>query len=172
MSAHAKVRFMGRHDDDTSTVVTVNLDENIPRSKSGKPLSEKKLAQLSAARETAFKKRRIALKSRLEAKVSELRQILGPDMRNDTVEPEHVGTAMMKLEERLRASQSSLTQQLNDVLQGMRDEIRTLRKMHAGQSHTARIDPKPATSKLMTSRAPSEISAVSSRALKLHNAHR
>ena len=152
MSAHAKVRFMGRHDDDTSTVVTVNLDENIPRSKSGKPLSEKKLAQLSAARETALKKRRIALKSRLEAKVSELRQILGPDMRNDTVE--RVGTAMMKQEERLRASQSSLTQQLNDVLQGMRDEIRTLRKMHAGQSHTARLDPKPATSKLMTSRAP------------------
>ena len=146
------------YDDDASTVVTVNLDEDIPRSKTGKPLSEKKLAQLSAAREKALHARRIKLKSRLEAKVNELRQVLGPDLRNDTVE--RVSTAMMKQEERLRSSQNALTQQLNEALQGIKDELRTLRK-----SHIAR----PAISK-PSPRAPSEVSSVSSRTLKLHDA--
>ena len=152
---------MGGYDDDSSTVVTVNLDEEVPRSKSGKPLSEKKIAQLSAAREKALHARRIKLKSRLEAKVSELRQVLGPDLRNDTIE--RVAAAMMKQEERLRSSQNTLTEQLNEALLGVRDELRSLRKMHMG--HVARPDTRPATSKP----APRTLSEVSSRSLKLQD---
>ena len=45
---------MGRRDQDEESVVTVNFDEDVPRSKSGKPLSAKKLLQLSQAREKAL----------------------------------------------------------------------------------------------------------------------
>ena len=63
---------MGQHDRDDESVVTVNFDDDAPRSKTGKPLSEKKLRQLAAARDKALLTRRQKLKSKLEAKLSEL----------------------------------------------------------------------------------------------------
>ena len=93
---------MGRHDRDDESVVTVNMDDDVPRSKSGKPLSEKKLRQLAAARDKALFTRRKKLKNKLEAKLSELRQILGPDNRPDI---ERVAHMLLKQEETLRTKQ-------------------------------------------------------------------
>ena len=83
-------------------------------------------------------------------------------MRNDTIE--RVAAAMMKQEERLRGSQNALTEQVNEALQGVRDELRSLRKMHMGP--TARPEMRPASSK-PPPRTLSEVSAISSRSLKL-----
>ena len=63
---------MGRRDNDEESVVTVNFDEDVPRSKSGKPLSAKKLLQLSQAREKALFSRRQKMRGRLESRLSEL----------------------------------------------------------------------------------------------------
>ena len=69
---------MGRRDHDEESVVTVNFDDDVPRSKSGKPLSDKKLRQLAAARDKALLTRRKKLKDKLEAKLSEF---VEPEMR-------------------------------------------------------------------------------------------
>ena len=93
---------MGRRDQDEDSVVTVKFDEDVPRSK--KPLSAKKLLQLSHAREKALFSRRQRLKTRLESRLSELRQILGPDNKPDL---ERVAHMLLKQEETLRSKQTS-----------------------------------------------------------------
>ena len=118
---------MGRREHDLESVVTVNFDENdTPRSKNGKPLSEKKLAQLSAARNKALHARRVKLKSRLESKLSELRQILGPDMRSDTVE--RVAQAMMRQEVTLREKQNQLVSEVRDVINDFKTDLRDIKE--------------------------------------------
>ena len=107
----SSVGLMGRRDRDDESVVTVNFDEDVPRSKSGKPLSEKKLRQLAEARDKALLKRRQKLKSKLEAKLSELRQILGPDNRPDI---ERVAHMLLKQEETLRSKQNALTLEVRE----------------------------------------------------------
>ena len=81
---------MGKRDNDAESVVTVNFDEDVPRSKSGKTLSAKKLLQLSQAREKALFSRRQKMRGRLESRLSELRQILGPDNKPDLERVAHI----------------------------------------------------------------------------------
>ena len=67
---------------------------------------------------------------------------------------------MMKQEERLRSSQNTLTEQLNEALLGVRDELRPLRKMNMG--HVARPDtskPAPRTLSEVSSRPQGEARA-------------
>ena len=121
------IGLMGRREHDLESVVTVNFDEDdTPRSKSGKPLSEKKMAQLSAARNKALHARRVKLKSRLESKLSELRQILGPDMRSDTVE--RVAQAMMRQEVTLREKQNQLVSEVRDVINDFKTDLRAIKE--------------------------------------------
>ena len=124
---------MGRRDQDEESVVTVNFDEDVPRSKSGKPLSAKKLLQLSQAREKALFSRRQKLKSKLEAKLSELRQILGPDGRPDI---ERVAHMLLKQEETLRSKQSSLTLEVRDLVNEFKADLQAIKEMLFKPSHS------------------------------------
>ena len=90
---------------DNDSVVTVSFEPEQEGS-SGKQLSQAKLDQLAAAREKALLARRKKQKSALEAKLNELRHVLGRDLRNDTVE--HFSHAMMKQEGRLSVANRTL----------------------------------------------------------------
>ena len=125
---------MGQRDRDEESVVTVNFDEDVPHSKTGKQLSAKKLLQLSQARDKALVSRRQKLKSRLEAKLSELRQILGPDNRPDI---ERVAAMMMKQELTLRERQNALTLEVRDVINEVKSDLQVLKE---------RLLPKPSHS--------------------------
>lgn len=125
---------MGQRDRDEESVVTVNFDEDVPHSKTGKQLSAKKLLQLSQARDKALISRRQKLKSRLEAKLSELRQILGPDNRPDI---ERVAAMMMKQEVTLRERQNALTLEVRDVINEVKSDLQALKE---------RLLPKPSHS--------------------------
>ena len=124
---------MGRHDRDDESVVTVNMDDDVPRSKSGKPLSEKKLRQLAAARDKALFTRRKKLKNKLEAKLSELRQILGPDNRPDI---ERVAHMLLKQEETLRTKQNALTLEVRDVINEFKADLQTIKERLSKPSHS------------------------------------
>jgi exonuclease VII large subunit len=125
---------MGRRDQDEESVVTVSFDDDHPRSKSGKPLSEKKLRQLAAARDKALLKRRQKLKSKLEAKLSELRQILGPDNRPDI---ERVAHMLLKQEETLRSKQNALVLEVKDVITDFKADLQAIKeRLSKPTSHT------------------------------------
>lgn len=116
---------MGRQDRDDESVVTVNFDEDVPRTKTGKPLSEKKLRQLADAREKALLTRRKKLKDKLEAKLGELRQILGPDNRPDI---ERVAHLLLKQEETLRSKQNALTLETKDVIKEFKADLDVIKQ--------------------------------------------
>ena len=149
--------------DEDSTVVTIHLDQEGPV----KTLTQAKLDQLAAAREKAIASRRRKQRDALQAKLNELRRVLGEDLRNETVEL--FASAIMRQEKRLRAKQNTLTQELTVALQGCRDEIASLRDMTYA-NNAARPNAKVSTTKVSqtpsTTRTPSEVSAVSSRGLK------
>ena len=121
---------MGRRDNDEESVVTVNFDDDVPRSKSGKPLSDKKLRQLALARDKALLKRRQKLKSKLEAKLSELRQILGPDNRPDI---ERVAHMLLKQEETLRSKQNALVLEVKDVITDFKADLQAIKERLSSQ---------------------------------------
>ena len=129
----SQVGPMGRRDRDDESVVTVNFDDDVPRSKSGKPLSEKKLRQLAEARDKALLKRRQNLRKKLEAKLSELRQILGPDNRPDI---ERVAHALLKQEETLRSKQNALTLEVRDVINDFKEDLQAIRERLSKPSHS------------------------------------
>ena len=146
---------------DTDSVLTISLDDV---ESGGKQCSLRKLDQLAAAREKALLARQKKQKLALEAKLNEIRRVLGSDMRNDTVE--NFARAMMKQEERLRAKQNALTEQVSQALDGLKDEIRALRKTQPATG------PRPEHTKAVSHtakpvRALSEVSSVSSRAIKM-----
>ena len=132
---------MGRsRDDDNSSVLTIQLDGKVDGKKSKRSvdstssdLSEAKLQQLADAREKSIQSRRMTMKSKLERKLEDLNLLMG-DLRSDQVE--RVGQAMMDLETKLRQKQNDFTQELNQQIRGMRDEMRELRKelLHPGPS--------------------------------------
>ena len=124
---------MGRRDQDAESVVTVNFDEDVPRSKNGKVLSEKKLKQLSLAREKALYSRRQKLRGKLESKLSELRQMLGPDNKPDL---ERVAHMLLKQEETLRSKQTSLTLEVRDIVNEFKAELQTIKEMLHKPSHS------------------------------------
>ena len=124
---------MGRRDQDEESVVTVSFDDDVPRSKSGKPLSEKKLRQLAAARDKALLKRQQKVKSKLEAKLSELRQILGPDNRPDI---ERVAHMLLKQEETLRSKQNALTLEVKDVINDFKADLQAIKERLSKPSHS------------------------------------
>ena len=117
---------MGKRDNDAESVVTVNFDEDVPRSKSGKTLSAKKLLQLSQAREKALFSRRQKMRGRLESRLSELRQILGPDNKPDL---ERVAHMLLKQEETLRSKQTSLTLEVRDLVNEFKADLQTIKEM-------------------------------------------
>jgi chromosome segregation ATPase len=131
---------MGRRDNDLESVVTVNFDDDVPRSKTGKPLSEKKLRQLAAARDKALLTRRQKLKSKLEAKLSELRQILGPDNRPDI---ERVAHMLLKQEETLRSKQNALTLEVKDVINDFKADLQAIKERLSKPSHSLSSLQKP-----------------------------
>ena len=132
---------MGRRDHDEESVVTVNFDEgDVPRSKSGKPLSDKKLRQLAAARDKALLTRRKKLKSKLEAKLSELRQILGPDNRPDI---ERVAHMLLKQEETLRSKQNALVLEVKDVIADFKADLTAIKERLSKPSHSLSSLQKP-----------------------------
>ena len=131
---------MGRRDQDEESVVTVSFDDDVPRSKSGKPLSDKKLQQLAAARDKALLKRRQKLKSKLEAKLSELRQILGPDNRPDI---ERVAHALLKKEEILRSKQNALVLEVKDVITDFKADLQAIKERLSKPSHSLSSLQKP-----------------------------
>jgi hypothetical protein len=124
---------MGRsRDDDSSSVLTIQLDGKTAGKKSKRSvdsissdLSEAKLQQLADAREKSIQSRRMTMKSKLERKLEDLNLLMG-DLRSDQVE--RVGQAMIDLETKLRQKQNDFTQELNQHIRGMRDEMRELRK--------------------------------------------
>ena len=161
-------------EDDVITVATWDGDEDMPTrhtSGSSKPLSKAKLDQLAAAREKALLTRRKNLRTKLEAKLAELREVLGVDLRNDTLE--RVGRAMMQQEERLRNKQNEHTQRLSEAIESLQGEMRKLRHAVAPAVHDReKSKPPPSTaykglSSLKSKSAPSDASSVKSRQLHL-----
>lgn len=135
---------MGKpRDDDASSVLTIKLDGQVDGKKSkirsidtgsaSSDLSEAKLQQLADAREKSIHSRRLTMRTKLERKLEDLNMVMG-DLRSDQVE--RVGQAMMDLETKLRQKQNDFTQELNQQIRGMRDEMRELRKelLHPGPS--------------------------------------
>ena len=108
---------------DSDSTVSITIDDD-PRTR--KPLSNAKLSQLEAARTKALAARRRKLHDRLQAKLIELRAVLGQDLRPQTVEK--VAEAMMKQEASLRAKQARLTEALNDAITQFREELSRLRR--------------------------------------------
>lgn len=108
---------------DSDSTVSITIDDD-PRTR--KPLSDAKLSQLEAARTKALASRRRKLHDRLQAKLMELRAVLGQDLRPQTVEK--VAEAMMKQENSLRAKQARLTEALNDAITQFREELARLRR--------------------------------------------
>lgn len=94
-------------DDDSSSVLTIQLDGKVDGKKSKRSvdsstssdLSEAKLQQLADAREKSIQSRRMTMRTKLERKLEELNLLMG-DLRSDQVE--RVGQAMMDLETKLR----------------------------------------------------------------------
>ena len=91
------------------------------------PLSQTKLDQLARARARSLEVRRRKAKEKLEARLSQLRYVLGADMRPDTVE--RVAKEMMAQESRLREKHASLIENLKTAINGFRDEMRAMRKL-------------------------------------------
>ena len=125
-----------------------------------KELSAKKLQQLAAAREKALLSRRKALKDKLEAKLSELRHVLGNDMRNSTVEK--FAEAMMKQEKELRNKQNSMTEKLTEAINGFKDELAAVKKL---VSKSSSVNLSQLSSKSSAPRSASEVSTNVSRRL-------
>ena len=125
-----------------------------------KELSAKKLQQLAAAREKALLSRRKALKDKLEAKLSELRHVLGNDMRNSTVE--RVAETMMKQEKELRNKQNSMTEKLTEAINGFKDELAAVKKL---VSKSSSVNLSQLSSKSSAPRPASEVSTNVSRRL-------
>ena len=67
-------------------------------------LSQARLDQLAKAREVSLRKRRTHMKDRLEAKLTELRFLLGNDLRPVTME--RIADQMLKKEEHLRINKA------------------------------------------------------------------
>ena len=155
---------MGRRDDEES-VVTVNFDTDVPRDKSGKPLSDKKLRQLAAARDKALLTRRQKLKSKLEAKLSELRQILGADNRPDI---ERVAHMLLRQEETLRSKQNALVLEVKDVINDFKDDLRAIKeRLQKPTPHSLSSLQQPKVRPKPISEASSTVSTGSGRTLTL-----
>jgi hypothetical protein len=164
-------------DDDVITVATYDGYDDEPsrntKTKPAQPLSKAKLDQLAAARDKALISRRKILKNKLEAKLAELREVLGVDLRNDTLE--RVGRAMMQQEERLRNKQNENTERLSEAIESLHGEMRKLRREIAPAVHNKDARPRPpplsthkvSLSSLTSKPAPSNVSSVKSRQLHL-----
>ena len=147
---------MGRRDDgETSSVVTVSFDEDKP---SKGALSQKKLDQLAAARESALQKRRTKQKDKLQERLNELNRLLGSDMRAQTLE--RVAEAMMKQEKRLRDRQNESTEQLIEQIQSFKEDLRSLKERKS--SHTPPVPVAPRPPSRPKPRPPSEASSTGS----------
>lgn len=131
---------------------TLTLETGSKKQVSCEPGS-KKYAQLAKAREKALLARRRKMKERLESKLSELRHVLGSDMRSQTVE--RFAEAIMRQEERLRSKQNALTEGLSKAMEGFRDELKELRR-HIGRPSSVSLSQvkssnKPRSSEVSTS---------------------
>ena len=139
---------------DKASVISVNTRHDTRSEIStSSQLSQKKLSQLAAAREKALLARKRKQRDRLEAKLSELRCVLGADMRNSTVEK--FAEAIMKQEESLRNKQNQLTAKLIETLTSFRDELSTMKKA------IEKLGKKPADPRDTRARSPVTLSDVS-----------
>ena len=127
---------MGRDDGSVFTFDTDSQKEE---------LSAKKLQQLANAREKALLARRKALKDKLETRLSELRHVLGSDMKNATVEK--FAEAMMKQERELRSKQNALIDKLQEAMNNFKDELSSLKKVVLRQSNGVSLSHLPGPSK-------------------------
>ena len=116
---------------DDSSVITIGTRAS--SASNNKQLSQAKLDQLARARAKSLEVRRRAQKAKLEGKLSQLRSMLGTDLRPDTVE--RVAKEMIAQEERhanevvrLREKHTAAMKELADSLNGCKDEMRSLRK--------------------------------------------
>ena len=123
---------MGR---DSSSVVTVNMN-----SSKSKPLSEAKQNQLALARARSLEVRRRNALAKVEGKVNHLRSMLGSDLKPDTVS--RIAKEMIAVEERheqeverLREKHTDATKELTETLAGCKEELRSIRKTLASQTH-------------------------------------
>jgi hypothetical protein len=116
------------------TVRLEDIDEGVPK----KSLSDSKIKTLEKARARSLEVRRERASAKLEAKLNALRSVMGRDMRSDTVE--RVAREWIAHEDRnsqeiarLRERQIKASEELQDVLQNMRDDINRVRKAVSGQ---------------------------------------
>ena len=126
------------------TVRLEDIDEGVPK----KSLSDSKIKTLEKARARSLEVRRERASAKLEAKLNALRSVMGRDMRSDTVE--RVAREWIAHEDRnsqeiarLRERQIKASEELQDVLQSMRDDINRVRKAVSGQ-HTGSAPTRPA----------------------------
>ena len=143
---------MGRRrdkDDDDSSVLTINLGEELAgehesydskknKTKTRPPISDRKLSQLAAAREKSLVTRRTALVSKMERRLEELNGFL-PGLRSEQIN--RVAHAMMERESALRAKQNTFTAQLTDELRKLRNEILAHRSSSSNASIVSSVAP-------------------------------
>lgn len=89
--------------------------------------TQERLNQLDKARATAIMNRKLRQKERLEAKLRELRALMGDDMNYEQLG--RIATKLLAQEETLRAKQSQQTQIVNDNMQRFTDELAKLRRL-------------------------------------------
>ena len=112
-------------DDDESTVMTIDFDEHpvtnpSKRNEHVKDLSSARKTQLERAREVALNNRRRKMRTKLEARLQDIRSKLG-DLRNDQLEK--VVLHLIQLEDHHRSKLSTLTQSLTEQLQNLCMEV-------------------------------------------------
>ena len=107
------------HTDDSISVVI--------QPPNSKPMSQAREGQLANARKMAVVSRRHKQKQRLEAKLAELRALMGQDMSIDQLT--RIASRLLEQEERLREKQNALTETCNSNLDCITLELSKLRRL-------------------------------------------
>ena len=119
--------FHFTHTKDTPLMSSRVGDDTISVVMSTQPASQGRLKQLEGARKMAVVSRRHKQKQRLEAKLNELRLLMGEDMSNSMLE--RTAARLMAQEESLRAKQNAITEACNENLDSISQEIKYLRRL-------------------------------------------
>ena len=125
-------------DDDDESIVTINF-KDVKSSRHGD--GERSVAQhdqLARAREVALNNRRVKLRAKLEARLLELRSIMGDQSNEQLI---RAVKHLTETEDRLRTKQAALTEKYNEQVKQVYDELRSIRKAMEATTGGKRIVP-------------------------------
>ena len=147
--------------DDEKSVISVAMTGT------GKRPSEGRLNQLDAARKNAILSRKVKQRSRLEAKLRELRQLMdeGGESSMNYEQLTRITTKLLAQEETLREKQNLITLACNENLETIQESLANLTKMTERIYSAAIRSPPPHNS---TSYAGSSVGSNAGSVTSLH----